>query len=89
MPGKIRIIATPDGFAPKEILEAWVGIELTLTEQDFKGFRLDNKGGSDHEVELGCAVKALIDAGKNNAAEYWSQFVPGNLIFKKEVCQLL
>ncbi len=89
MPRKIRIVATPEGFAPQCIREDWLGVELTLAEYNFDGFRLENQDGDNYEVETSVAVDALLDAQKNNAAEYWAQFVPGNLFFKKEVCELL
>jgi len=89
---KIKIKDVPPGFAPKHIREQWIGIEIPLTEKPIpegQGFKTGNSNGDGYQVAGIDAVKALKDAGKKEAADFWEKYSSGNFIFKKEVCELI
>ena len=89
---KIKIIATPPGFAPEHIRVQWIGIQIPLTTpipQDQVVAKIGNDNTDGYEVKGIDAVQALKDAKKNQAAEFWEPYSSGNFKFKKEVCELI
>lgn len=89
---KIKIVATPPGFAPLDIREQWVDIEIPLAPIEFSDDSLkrigdENVGG--YQVAALDAIEALEKSGKTEAAKFWKEFKFGNLVFKKEVCELI
>ena len=89
---KIRIIGIPPGFAPKEIREQWVGIEIPLTNPIPKGkesFCVGNSNKDGYQVKGTDAVEALINAKKTEAVNFWRPYSTGNFVFKKEICELI
>jgi hypothetical protein len=93
---KIRIIKTPPGFAPEEIGNQWVGIEIPLaTDSEIEanppsGLGIGNSHMGGFQVLVEEAIAALVEAHKFQAATYWSSVVPaGYLVFRQECCLLL
>ncbi len=93
---KIKIIAVPPGFAPEEIRQAWVGVEIPLvTEEELSVDppvatfgTAENAGG--YMVTFGDAISALREARKEPAAVFWEDMSLGiYLEFNKNVCQLV
>jgi hypothetical protein len=93
MSQKIKIIAVPAGFAPEHIRKEWVGIEIPLAEdpipEDKVVMKIGNQNKDGYQVKGTDAVKALQDAEKFEAAEFWGSFSSGNFTFKKNVCELI
>jgi hypothetical protein len=91
----IRIKGVPPGFAPPEIREQWVGIEIPLpTEDELKanppsGFGIGNANEGGYPVLTKTAIEALLESRRTRAAAFWSKFDGTYLLFKKEVCELL
>lgn len=90
---KIKIIDVPPGFAPEHIRKQWVGIEIPLTQnpipegKEVARIGNDNTGG--YQVNGVDAVKALREADKNEAADFWEDYSSGKFKFKKEVCEVI
>lgn len=93
----IRIIATPPGQAPEWVREAWVGIEIPLTEQEsglvgtgVLGGPPENTGG--YQVFGSDAFRALT-LKSPEAAQWWLREAPwalGNkLVFARDVCKVI
>jgi hypothetical protein len=98
MTKKVRIIATPAGFAPRHIREQWVGVEIPLIDQeeadalqDSLSWNSDGQyGGS--IVRTCDAITALRDAGKEDAARFWEMAqaqLGTELRFGTEYCELV
>jgi hypothetical protein len=90
---KIKIIDTPPGFAPEEIREQWLGIEIPLAENPIPAdkvvARIGGQNAGGYQVKGTDAVEALKDAEKFEAAEFWKPYASGNFTFKQEVCELI
>jgi hypothetical protein len=90
---KIRIIHTPSGFAPERIRDQWKGIEIPLADNPIPAgkvaLRIGTENQDGYQVKGTEAVKALREAGKNEAADFWEDYKTGNFTFKKEVCELI
>jgi len=90
---KIKIIAIPPGFAPQEIREQWVGIEIPLSKNPIphgeESFRSGSENGDGYQVLATEAIVALRNAGKNDAANFWKNLAGGTLVFKKDLCELV
>lgn len=93
---KIKIIAVPPGFAPLGIRERWLDIEIPLaTEEEIQSFGETYRFGSSadgYTVTTDAALKALEDAGKIEAYNFWNGIRKSTgvmLVFKKECCELL
>lgn len=78
MTKKIRITKTPAGFAPQEIRDQWVGVEIPLMNQE-DADKLQNSGqwnaSEQHGgpiVHIEDAINALKQAGKTEAASFWN-----------------
>lgn len=91
---KIRIEMVPLGFAPEEIRKQWVGVEIPLPDDEVilesgRWTGTDNENG--YVVFTADAVRALWEAGRLDAAEYWEGigFIGKVLRFKKELCSLV
>lgn len=82
----IRIIKVPEGFAPPDIREAWVGIEISLAEHP-SGVDDPNK----YCVSRPAGAQALRIAGKHAAAQFWSGHdqIGQYLLFNKSECEYL
>lgn len=74
---RIRIIKTPQGFADKHIRQAWIGIEMPALpdEGEAEGWS-GNENAGGYTVSGTDTVDALRDAGKKEAAKFWSYPVP-------------
>ena len=90
---KIYIVNTPPGLAEEHIRKAWVGIVIPLASEE-EVDKAARQSGTPRESVVGYvvrgtdAVRALIDAGKNEAASYWSRPVsPAYLEFARECCK--
>ena len=90
---KIKIISTPPGFAPEEIREQWLNVEIPLAQNPIpegkEVARIGNDNAGGYQVKGSDAVQALRDAGKDQAADFWQAYASGNFKFKKEVCELI
>ena len=92
---RIRITtAPPSNVAPDEIREAWVGIEMPAEpdqgdlEPGFSWSGGKNAGG--YTVTGIDAVKALLDAGKVEACQFWSSpHPPSSLRFGADHCEIV
>jgi hypothetical protein len=89
---RIKIIAVPPGFAPPEIRERWVGVEIpTPTDDELRANR-PSSAGIGHENEGGylvrreSAIQALRAAGKESAARFWELIDGEYLAFSREYC---
>lgn len=81
---KIRITQIPDGDAPLEIREAWVGIILEAPD-DIPRHPVDNPRGiiygkhipmeTYYQVWITDAITALSEAGKIKEAKWWIEQV--------------
>lgn len=93
---KIRIIAVPSsGFAPEEIRKEWVGVEIPVNREEINRLLLEpgmwsgNTNDPGRAVLAKDAIRALRDAGKNKAADFWEK-IPGRVYkFPEEVCELI
>ena len=93
---KFKIIATPPGQAPEWVRQAWIGLELPLSESTdglqsgVLGGRPENLGG--YSVSGGVAIDLLLEKN-SEAAQWWQENMPGivyaKLVFKREVCELV
>lgn len=90
---KIKIIDVPPGFAPEHIRKQWVGIEIPLAQNPIpegkEVARIGNDNAGGYQVKGVDAVKALKEAGKDEAADFWEDYSSGNFKFKKEVCEVI
>jgi len=88
---KIRIIEIPPGtIAPESIRAQWVGVVMPLANPIKNGTRLGgNENGDGYQVKGIDAIKALSDAGKHEACDFWKLYSFANFIFKIEVCELI
>ncbi len=92
---KIRIIATPPGFAQLEIREQWVGREILKNEMAVErlmrtaGNWSGNNNPDGYLVLTSDAILALQNAGKNTTAEFWDQCSGLLMNFPKNVCELI
>ena len=92
----IRIKEIPPGFAPAEIREEWIGVEIPLaTEEELKAnppiSRFGNANGDGYQVLTEKAIYALRHSGHPRAADFWEYF-PGSghyLVFAKNICELI
>lgn len=95
----IEIIKVPAGEAPLHIRQAWVGLQLPLTEQEESGSVIGAEGGAadpanadGYDVSIGSAIHSLQIAKKHKAATYWANkpFPRGSkLRFGKEFCRYI
>ena len=95
MAKKIRIIQTPPGIiAPEKIRKQWVGVELPVAapkdsdEEHWVG--TENTGG--YLVNTKDAIKALRQAGKTEAADFWEEMkhqTGEQLRFGSEFCAVI
>ncbi len=97
---KIRIIQTPPGDAPLWVRKAWLGLKLPLIGQANTNIpQFSARGGpatpeniGGYEVHGGEALLALHQAGRTDAAEWWTKNSSphgGHLIFSKQACVLI
>lgn len=90
---KIKIIEVPPGFASEYIRKQWVGIEIPLAKKPIpegkETFQIGNQNADGYQVKGTDAVQALLNAGKQDAANFWKMYESGNFKFKKEVCELV
>jgi hypothetical protein len=93
---KIKIIATPPGFAPANIREQWLGIEIPLpTPEEIAGnppsrSGIGNANSDGHLVLMAAAIDALRQAGKEEAAEFWELLPLGTYLqFRQSVCEIV
>ncbi len=90
---KIKITHVPPGFAPEKIRKQWLNIEIPLAENPIPDgkevVRIGNDNVGGYQVKGVDAVKALKEAGKDEAANFWKDFSSGNFTFKKDVCELI
>jgi hypothetical protein len=86
---KIKIVKTPPGFAPEQIRQQWVGLEMSAKpEMDVNGsFRIGTENIGGYQVEAPVALQALKDAGKDAALEFWLPYLRGDLVFHAECCE--
>ncbi len=98
MTKKVRIIATPAGFAPQHIREQWVGVEIPLIDQEEADVLHDSLNWNSDEqyggpiVRTSDAITALRDAGKEEAAQFWEMVqsqLGTELRFGTEYCELV
>lgn len=90
----IRIIATPPGFTPEIVRQQWVGIQIPVVEDgDPQGsLWTGQQNASGYVVNTADAIKALRDAGKEEAAQFWEVIqdsIGNKLRFKKECCEVV
>jgi hypothetical protein len=92
---RIRIISTPPGSAaPEKIRKQWVGIELPVVpakEQDNTGW-VGNANEGGYVVYTADAIKALREAGKDEAADFWEeikQMTGEQLRFGAQFCAIV
>jgi hypothetical protein len=90
---KIKIVATPPGFAPEDIRKRWVGIVMpTLGKECSReanaGHRLGRQNLGGYKVRGSDAMQCL-KTHDPIAYEYWEQFCLEDtvLIFKADVCE--
>ncbi|MEK7092738.1 MAG: hypothetical protein AAB907_03885 [Patescibacteria group bacterium] len=100
---KFKIIATPPGQAPEWVRKEWVGLELPISISVPGGIELftsipsgifggpsENDGGY---IADGLTAVDLLATKSPAAATWWRQNAPhvlhGQLVFKKEVCELV
>lgn len=96
-PGRIRIIETPPGFAPLNIREEWIGVEIPLLSSEqlaadppSRGLRVGNENVDGYVVSINAAITALREAGKERAADFWASLPLGSYLeFNRRVCQLV
>lgn len=92
---RIRITATPPGFAPKWVREAWVDIVLESTGRENQGGSVgfnrkgqENLGG--YQVQAIGAFAALL-IHFPEACQWWEENCPeaalGTLVFHADVCE--
>lgn len=92
---RIRIIATPPGFAPEEIRKEWVGIEIPVNREEINKLLLEpgvwsgNTSDPGYAVLAGDAIHALETAGKHEAAEFWRGIPSSVYKFKADVCEVV
>jgi hypothetical protein len=93
---KIKIIATPPGFAPEFIREQWVGIEIPLptneqiAENPPSELRTGNENEGGYLVLCSDAIAALKESEKYDAHDFWTTKGLGRyLLFKRDVCELI
>jgi len=90
---RIRITTPPpSNFAPDNIREAWVGLEMEAVTDDSDGS--DNWVGSGNVggycVRGSHAMQALLGAGKHEAHNFWSDLPPiEQLRFGAEFCEVV
>ena len=91
-PKRIRIVETPQGFAPEKIRTAWIGVEFTL-EPEYE--RPEKLGGiTVYQVDATAALNALRPRSPR-AAFWWQEnapdlFEPGGLLgFPVEACAVV
>ena len=89
---RIRIIETPEGYAPKDIRKCWIGVEFTLEPQYEKPEKLG--GITVYQVDATVALKTLRGRSPR-AASWWEKnapdlFEPGGLLgFSVEACAVI
>lgn len=90
----IRIVGIPPGFADEAIRKQWIGIVIPLAPDDeaFKAEQLfkpsESSGG--YIVRGAEAVEALEEAGREEAASFWSRpSYPAYLRFARDQCELV
>jgi len=90
---KIIVTTAPPGFAPENIREQWVGVELPVEDElgNGSGFRTGAENSDGYRVNSFDALKALKAAEKNEAFEFWELRLSPKamLVFKKEFCDEL
>jgi hypothetical protein len=90
---KLKIVQIPPGFAPEHIRKQWIGVEIPLAENPIpegkEALRIGNDNAGGYQVKGTDAVKALRDAGKIEAADFWENYSSGMFKFKKEVCEVV
>jgi hypothetical protein len=89
---RIRITAPPpSNVAPDNIREAWVGVEMkTVSGEEIDSSWSGNANADGYVVSGIVAVQGLIDAGKTEAARYWScPKIPSFLRFGQEFCEVI
>jgi len=92
---KIRITKTPPGFADPKIRAQWVGVEIPLIEgteaaEAESAMPRSSLSAGGYIVRGEDAVLALADAGKREAAAFWSNPVPAaHLRFARDCCKLI
>jgi len=98
MSKKVRIVLMPPGFAPEEIRQQWVGVEIPLIDQDEADALQDNPNWDASEqyggsiVSTSDAIAALREAGREEAAQYWEEVQKNigiKLRFGAEYCEIL
>jgi hypothetical protein len=92
----IFIKETPEGFAPLEIREAWVGCTIPFpTKEELarnppSGMRAGSANVGGYRVTRKAAIRALRENEKDEAADFWDNLPFGEyLIFAKKVCTLV
>lgn len=92
---KIRITATPPGFAPEKIRKQWVGVKIPYNPEEYSslqgGVWSGNEQTNGYIVSTRDAIDALLAAGKTKAADYWEKVLSlsgEELRFGKEYCEV-
>lgn len=88
---RVRIIQVPAGFASEEIRQQWVGVEMPVFEGELPrdGMWSGAENVNGYVVAMSAAVKALQDAGKDDAANFWKHFSTPLLRFNEQDCEPL
>ena len=76
MSNDIRIIDLPDGPQPLEVLSQFIGITTHYIAENEKGYLVT-------AIDM---VSALLDAGKDKAAECFGFNYDGIFCFPREIC---
>lgn len=94
---KIRIVKVPPGFAPEHIRREWLGVEIPLptqaelAENPPSAWEANEANSGGYIVFQDDAVKALLAAEKNGAAEFWEDLeLPAPYLrFRRDCCEVI
>ena len=91
---EFKITQTPQGGAPSEIKNQWIGVTLPVRENnvvrlengyaEYYDYISDEVKQNDAPVCILAreAIRALIKAGKDEAADFWKQYQIDTLVFR-------
>lgn len=93
---KIKIIATPPGFAPEDIRNQWVGVEIPLptkeqlAEDPPSSFGSGNQNQGGHIVLTSDAITSLEQSEKHSTVAFWQSLGLGKYLrFHKDCCEVI